>query len=63
VYAEIEAGAECERFAPTLSALVDGTASAGALLELRPHIRNCATCRATVRQLHAGIRPRCAGPA
>jgi RNA polymerase sigma factor (sigma-70 family) len=52
-YAEIEAGAECERFAPTLAALVGGTASADALLELRPHIRNCATCRATVRQLHA----------
>ena len=53
VYAEIEAGAECDRFAPTLAALVGGSASAGALLELRPHIRNCATCRATVRELHA----------
>jgi len=53
VYAEIEAGAECDRFAPTLAALVGGTASAAALLELRPHIRNCATCRATVRELHA----------
>jgi RNA polymerase sigma factor (sigma-70 family) len=53
VYAQIEAGEECERFAPTLAALVGGTASAAALLELRPHIRNCATCRATVRRLHA----------
>jgi RNA polymerase sigma factor (sigma-70 family) len=53
VYAEIEAGEECERFAPTLAALVGGTASADALLELRPHIRNCAACRATVRELHA----------
>ena len=53
VYAEIEAGEECDRFAPTLAALVGGTASAEALLELRPHIRNCATCRATVRRLHA----------
>jgi RNA polymerase sigma factor (sigma-70 family) len=53
VYAEIEAGAECERFAPTLAALVAGTASGDALLELRPHIRNCPTCRATVRELHA----------
>jgi RNA polymerase sigma factor (sigma-70 family) len=53
VYAEIEAGAECERFAPTLAALVGGTATADALLELRPHIRNCPTCRATVRDLHA----------
>jgi RNA polymerase sigma factor (sigma-70 family) len=53
VYAQIEAGEECERFAPTLAALVGGTATAGALLELRPHIRNCASCRATVRELHA----------
>jgi len=53
VYAQIEAGDECERFAPTLAALVGGTASAAALLDLRPHIRNCATCRATVRELHA----------
>jgi RNA polymerase sigma factor (sigma-70 family) len=52
-YAEIEAGAECERFAPTLAALVGGTATADALLELRPHIRNCPACRATVRELHA----------
>ena len=29
-----------------------------ALLELRPHLRNCAGCRATVRQLHASrLRP------
>jgi hypothetical protein len=53
VYAEIEAGAACERFAPTLAALVGGTATADALLELRPHIRNCPSCRATVRELHA----------
>lgn len=52
VYAAIEEGGECERFAPTLSALVAGTADADALLELRPHIRNCAACRATIRQLH-----------
>jgi RNA polymerase sigma factor (sigma-70 family) len=53
LYAEIEAGEECERFAPTLAALVGGTASADALLELRPHIRNCPACRATVRELHS----------
>jgi hypothetical protein len=53
VYAAIEQGAECERFAPTLAALVGGTATADALLELRPHIRNCPSCRATVRELHA----------
>jgi RNA polymerase sigma factor (sigma-70 family) len=53
VYAEIEAGESCERFAPTLAALAAGTADADALLEIRPHIRNCAACRATVRDLHA----------
>jgi RNA polymerase sigma factor (sigma-70 family) len=53
VYAEIEAGEECERFAPTLAALAGGTATADALLDLRPHIRNCPACRATVRELHA----------
>ena len=53
VYAEIEAGEACERYGPTLAALVGGTATADALLELRPHIRNCAACRATVRDLHA----------
>ena len=29
-----------------------GTASSESLLELRPHLRNCAGCRATVRALH-----------
>ena len=53
LYAELETGVECERLAPTLVALASGTASSEALLELRPHLRNCAACRATVRQLHA----------
>jgi hypothetical protein len=52
LYQEIEAGESCERFAPTLASLAAGTASAEALLELRPHIRNCSACRATVRDLH-----------
>ena len=52
VFAAIEAGAECERVAPTLAALVGGTATADALLELRPHLQHCTTCRATVRSLH-----------
>ena len=51
-FAAIEAGAECERVAPTLAALVGGTATADALLELRPHLQHCTTCRATVRSLH-----------
>jgi RNA polymerase sigma factor (sigma-70 family) len=53
LYEELETGVECERLAPTLHALAHGTASSEALLELRPHLRNCAGCRATVRALHA----------
>jgi hypothetical protein len=53
LYEELETGVECERLAPTLHALAQGTASSDALLELRPHLRNCAGCRATIRALHA----------
>jgi RNA polymerase sigma factor (sigma-70 family) len=60
VYAEIEAGEACARFAPTLAALAGGTATADALLELRPHIRHCPACRATVRDLHTTRRGRLA---
>jgi len=52
VFAGIEAGEECDRFAPTVAGLAGGTASAESILELRPHIRNCPACRATVRELH-----------
>ena len=53
LYAELEAGETCERFAPMLASLAAGTADADALLDLRPHLRNCPACRATVRELHA----------
>ena len=53
LYAELEAGAECERLAPVLVALAAGEASSESMLDLRPHLRNCAACRATVRELHA----------
>ena len=53
LYEELESGVECERLAPTLHALAQGTADSEALLELRPHLRTCAGCRATVRALHA----------
>lgn len=55
-YAEIERGVECERWAPVLSALVDGEAAAGDLAKVRPHLRNCPACRATVRALHESNR-------
>ncbi len=56
-YAGIESGAECERWRPLLSALVDGEASTDELLELRPHLRRCSPCRAVVRELHRAQTP------
>ena len=51
-YTGIESGVECERWAPVLSALVDGEATPSELAEVRPHLRNCQACQATVRELH-----------
>ncbi|MEA2442513.1 MAG: hypothetical protein QOH76_3937, partial [Thermoleophilaceae bacterium] len=45
----IEAGAECERLAPLLSALADGEATAKDMAALRPHLRTCLSCRAALR--------------
>src|SRR3954464_4489980 len=56
-YAGIEEGAECRRWAPVLSAMVDGEASAEQVLELRPHLRNCAGCRAALRELRGSSAP------
>jgi RNA polymerase sigma factor (sigma-70 family) len=56
-YARIEGGAECERWLPLLSAIVDGEATPEQLMEVRPHLRNCTACRATVRELHATSAP------
>src|SRR4051812_47668559 len=52
-YAGIESGDECVRWAPVLSAVADGEASAQQLAQVRPHLRACAGCRATVREYHA----------
>ena len=52
VYGEIESGAECERFAPIVEALAAGEATAKQVLSIRPHLRHCTACRATVRDLH-----------
>lgn len=51
--AGIESGAECERLAPLLSALADGEASAEDLAAVRPHLRGCSSCRATLRDYRA----------
>lgn len=60
----IEAGAECKRLSPLLSALADGEATHRDLLTLRPHLRSCLACRATLRQYRsvparvtAGVAP------
>jgi RNA polymerase sigma factor (sigma-70 family) len=58
LYAELEAGTACERFAPLLEALAAGAASSEQMVELRPHLRRCSACRATVRDLHLARLPR-----
>jgi len=56
-FARIESGAECERFAAVLEALAAGEADGRRLRELRPHLRRCRACRATVRELRTTRRP------
>ncbi len=53
----IESGAECERWLPIISAVVDGEASSAEILELRPHLRNCTACRATLKALQNSSAP------
>jgi RNA polymerase sigma factor (sigma-70 family) len=47
----IESGAECERYAPIVEGLAAGSATAAQILAIRPHLRHCGVCRATVRDL------------
>ena len=47
--AGIESGAECDRLAPLLSLLADGEVTAAQMTTLRPHLRSCLSCRATLR--------------
>lgn len=54
--ASIEAGDECRRWQPVLSAIADGEASERDMLEARPHVRNCPACRATLREYSAADR-------
>lgn len=56
-YADIESGAECEVWQPVISAMVDGEATPAQLIELRPHLRNCPGCRATLKALHDSSEP------
>jgi DNA-directed RNA polymerase specialized sigma24 family protein len=56
-YEGIESGEECKRWLPVLSAMVDGEASPEDVLEVRPHLRNCPGCRATLRALQDSTTP------
>ena len=55
VFAGIESGAECERFAPVVEALATGSATSKQVLSIRPHLRHCSACRAAVRDLHLSL--------
>ncbi len=52
VFRAIESGEACEQYVAAIAALAGGTATSAEVLEIRPHLRHCAACRATVRQLH-----------
>jgi RNA polymerase sigma factor (sigma-70 family) len=52
VFEAIESGEACEQYVATIAALAAGTATSADVLEIRPHLRHCAACRATVRALH-----------
>ena len=58
VFRAIESGEACEQYVGAIAALAGGTATSADVLEIRPHLRHCTACRATVRQLHvpAGTR-------
>jgi RNA polymerase sigma factor (sigma-70 family) len=56
-YEGIESGEECERWAATLSAIVDGEATPAQIADVRPHLRNCTACQATLRGLRESTPP------
>ncbi|MEJ7797575.1 MAG: sigma-70 family RNA polymerase sigma factor [Solirubrobacteraceae bacterium] len=56
-YEGIESGAECRRWLPVLSAMVDGEATPEQVLDARPHLRNCPGCRATLKALRDSSTP------
>jgi RNA polymerase sigma factor (sigma-70 family) len=51
VFSEIESGEACAAYESTLDALARGNATSVQLVSIRPHLRHCAACRATVRQM------------
>jgi hypothetical protein len=48
--ATIESGAECERLSPLISKVADGEASADEMRTVRPHLKGCLACKATLRE-------------
>jgi RNA polymerase sigma factor (sigma-70 family) len=58
VFRAIESGEACEQYVATIAAIAGGTATSADVIEIRPHLRHCGACRATVRRLHvpAGTR-------
>jgi RNA polymerase sigma factor (sigma-70 family) len=51
--ANIESGAECDRLAPLISKVADGEASAAEMRAVRPHMKGCLACKATLREYRA----------
>jgi RNA polymerase sigma factor (sigma-70 family) len=51
-FARIESGAACAGYLPVLSAIVDGEATPDDYLALRPHLRHCTRCRATLKAMY-----------
>ncbi|HEV2768733.1 MAG TPA: sigma-70 family RNA polymerase sigma factor [Solirubrobacteraceae bacterium] len=56
-FAGIEAGEECRRWEPVLTALADGEAGAGKLVDVRAHLRNCAACRRRLEAIYGARAP------
>jgi RNA polymerase sigma factor (sigma-70 family) len=51
--ANIESGAECRRLAPLISKVADGEASPDEMRTVRPHLKGCLACKATLREYRA----------
>src|SRR3954447_13867772 len=51
--AGIEAGAECERLAQLISKVADGEATPEEMRVVRPHLKGCLACKATLREYRA----------
>jgi RNA polymerase sigma factor (sigma-70 family) len=56
----IEEGEACERHRDVVAALADGVATRAQVAAIRPHLRHCTACRATVRDLRLSRRQRIA---